>query len=390
MFSTYQINPLLTGCHTWSHHPFSHWVLFPLLLYLCSAAAMLDTHQCQQPRSPTGQSSLLSWLLCSFSLSGLFFHREAFVHLCVCECVWMSEGSLCALYWKASRNMSTTLMMMSSIMMRNTTTFWVSGGRLQCSMVLRTPILCLLHLPEPLPRAISSLASSCSSSSALPPLPRLLSLSAEPPHHTAPPRPPLRLSPSLSSSDAALFLSALAVASCASPATLPMPSVAPACPWRLGAYLCQRLCESAHCGAICVLRAEHHPLLLLPYSLLRNRHLPWFLLSLLHQDHLYFPFNSLILCLGQDVRMKDGGQDATFVQFMLMPPFPFFLLPLSLFSVCSSLAVAYIGSDVFSNHPAISSLLYLSVSAYLFSRLRAPTKMVLRVLPEAALPQPSI
>ncbi|TNN61158.1 hypothetical protein EYF80_028666 [Liparis tanakae] len=100
-------------------------------------------------------------------------------------------------YVKASRNISTTLMTMSSIMMRNTTTFCVSGGRLQRSTVVKKPSRCRLHRPEPPPpRAISRLlaaaaaaASSSSSSSSSAPLPlprrRLLSLSAEPPHHTA-------------------------------------------------------------------------------------------------------------------------------------------------------------------------------------------------------------
>ena len=171
------------------------------------------------------------------------------VRACVCVCD-KESGGWSVLYWKASRNMSTTLMMMSSIMMRNTTTFWVSGGRLQRSMAVKNPILCLLHLPEPLPRAISPLASSSSSSSAPLPLPRRLSLSAEPPHHTASPRPLPRLAPSASSSAAFLLRSAPAGASSASPATLPMPTVAPACQWRLGAYLCQRVWESALCEAI--------------------------------------------------------------------------------------------------------------------------------------------
>lgn len=132
----------------------------------------------------------------------------------------MTESvGLCVLYWKASRNMRTTLMIISNIMMRNTTTFWVSGGRLQRSIVLKNPILCLLHLPEPLPRAISSLVSS-SSSSAPPPLPRLLSLNTKPPHHTASPRPPSRLSMSVSSRAAFFLRSAPAVSSSVFPATL--------------------------------------------------------------------------------------------------------------------------------------------------------------------------
>lgn len=206
--------------------------------YLWSAAGRLNTHQTEQPviylEAPL--ASQISW----FSLTS---SACMCVLMCVRVCVCVREkekySCVCALYWKASRNMSTTLMMMSSIMMRNTTTFWVSGGRLQRSRVLKNPIFCLLHLPEPLPRAISPLVSSSSSSSALLPLPCRLSLSAKPPHHTASPRPPAWLPPLLSSR-AALHLSlASTVTSPVSPATLPMPSGAPACRWRLGADLCQ-------------------------------------------------------------------------------------------------------------------------------------------------------
>lgn len=379
-------------------------------LYLCAAAAaMLDTHQSQQPCSSTGQFSSVLGPLC-FSLSGLFLHLEACVHVCPGMCIWVSvwggrECFLCELYWKARRNMSTTLMMMSSIMMRNTTTFWVSGGRLQRSMVLKNPILCLLHLPEPLPRAISSLASSSSSSPAPPPLPRRLSLSAEPPHHTAPPRPPPRLSRSLSSSVALLFLSALAVASSPFPATLPMPRVAPACQWRLGAYLCQRLCESAHCEAICVLRAEHPPSSFTPLLLFEKQAPPLFffllsstsIVSLLLQ---FFYFLSQSGC--QDERWRKDKMLHTVSPVHAhasssLPSssfYPSIVLFSSLFfshSSLHSLSCFYLA-----NLPTISSpylycfLLYLCVSAHLFSRLRAPAKMVLSILPEAVLPQSSI
>lgn len=210
---------------------------------------MLGTHKSQQ--SPSAQQGSPPLLL-GASVLRVYLVFSSIWCSCVCQrgemevfgpslsCrVCVACACVCALlrsYWKASRNMSTTLMMMSSIIMRNTTTFWVSGGRLQRSMVLRNPILCLLHLPEPLPRAISPLASSSSSFSSAPsPLLCRLSLSAEPPHHTASPRPPLRLSPSSSGSAAVLLRSAPALASSASPATLPIPSVAPACQWRLGA-----------------------------------------------------------------------------------------------------------------------------------------------------------
>lgn len=133
-------------------------------------------------------------------------------------------------------------------------------------MVLKNPSLCLLHLPEPLPRAISPLASSSSSSSAPLPLLCRLSLSAEPPHHTVSPRPPLPLSPSLSSSAACLLRSAPALASSASPATLPIPRVAPACQWRLGALSVSACVNRQLCEAICVLRGKTPPPLLI-YSL---------------------------------------------------------------------------------------------------------------------------
>lgn len=258
--------------------------------------------------------------------------------------------------------MSTTLMMMSSIMMRNTTTFWVSGGRLQRSIVLNNPILCLLHLPEPLPRAISSLASASSSSSAPPPLPRRLSLSAEPPHHTAPPRPPPRLSPSLSSSVALLFLSALAVASSAFPATLPMPSVAPACQWRLDAYLCQRLCESAHCGAICVLRAEHPPSSFTPLLLYEKQAPPLFFFSLSSTSIVSLLLSDLLFSLS--VRMKDGGEDAACSISSSCSCLLFSLLACIPFPGCSSLTPAYIRLVVSTSQtirPFVLSL-YLDVS----------------------------
>lgn len=167
--------------------------------------------------------------------------------------------------------------------MRNTTTFWVSGGRLQRSMVLKNPSLCLLHLPEPLPRAISPLASSSSSSSAPLPLLCRLSLSAEPPHHTVSPRPPLRLSPSLSSSAVRLPRLSPALASSASPATLPMPSVAPACQWRLGA-LSVSACVNRRSVKLFVYYVVRTPPLphLLPFFSLRKRHCPSLFLSIFY------------------------------------------------------------------------------------------------------------
>lgn len=301
--------------------------------------------------------------------------------MCVCVRV------VIALYWKARRNMSTTLMMMSSIMMRNTTTFWVSGGRLQRSMVLKNPILCLLHLPEPLPRAISPLASSSSSSSPPPPLPRSLSLSGKPPHHTAPPRPTLRLSPSLSSGAGLLFPSALTVASSASPATLPMHSVAPACQWRLGAYLCQRCVNLRTVELfVCYVRSIP-PSSFTPFSSLRNRHLPCF--SSMFQQ---YSFKFFILSFSQGVRMKDGGQDAAYLQFMLVPP----VLFLPLLFIVGPLVFRLV---LFSLHPTYAqSALHLKSPDHFFALCTspclptffAPAKMVLGVLPGAALPQLSI
>lgn len=243
--------------------------------------------------------------------------------------------------------------MMSSIMMRNTTTFWVSGGRLQRSMAVKNPILCLLHLPEPLPRAISPLASSSSSSSAPLPLPRRLSLSAEPPHHTASPRPLPRLAPSASSSAAFLLRSAPAGASSASPATLPMPTVAPACQWRLGAYLCQRVWESALCEAIFCITcwASPPPPLVLLYSLFPlwgAGTSPLFFLFILHQFGLSFPLVPFVFL---SVRMSgwktDDGMLLLFVSCscLLVFSFLFFLsfCPL-FFPAWSSLSVAYMRS----------------------------------------------
>lgn len=144
--------------------------------------------------------------------------------MCVCLCVWV-------LYWKANRNMSTTLMTISNIIIMNTTTFWVSGGRLQRNMVFKKPILCLLHLPEPLPRAISLWASSSLSSAKLPLLCSRASIMCL--HHTA--SPPLGLSLVLSSSATLLRCLAVVIVSSASPATLLIHRVALACQWRLGA-----------------------------------------------------------------------------------------------------------------------------------------------------------
>ena len=286
------------------------------------------------------------------------------VRACVCVCD-KESGGWSVLYWKASRNMSTTLMMMSSIMMRNTTTFWVSGGRLQRSMAVKNPILCLLHLPEPLPRAISPLASSSSSSSAPLPLPRRLSLSAEPPHHTASPRPLPRLAPSASSSAAFLLRSAPAGASSASPATLPMPTVAPACQWRLGAYLCQRVWESALCEAIfCITCWASPPPTrppLLPFSSLRSRHLSSLFSFYSPPVRSFFSFGSFCLSLSQDVRMEDGRQDAASLRFMLMPSRLFLpLLSIVLSPFFSGLIFSQRSLHAFtwlslSNQPAICS-----------------------------------
>lgn len=232
-------------CYT--HPPFSHKMIFLLFLVVPVFCSCHVEHP-SIPAVPLINGAVLpcSLMLLCFSVYLVFSSVQKHICMYVDICVFVKKWrSLCALYWKASRNMSTTLMMMSSIMMRNTTTFWVSGGRLQRSMALKNPILCLLHLPEPLPRAISPLASSSSSSSALLPLPLRLSLSAEPPHHTTSPRPLPWLFLLLSTSAALFLRSAPTVTSSASPATLPMPSVAPACQWRLGANLCQRVCESA-------------------------------------------------------------------------------------------------------------------------------------------------
>lgn len=139
-------------------------------------------------------------------------------------------------------------------------------------MVFNNPILCLFHLPEPLPRAISLLASSSSSSSAMLPLLCRLSLSAEPPHHTA--SPPLRQSLSLSRSAARLLRLSLALTSSASPATLPISSVAPACQWRLGALsvsVCVNL-RSMKLFVYYMIRTPPPPPHLLPLSFLKNRH----------------------------------------------------------------------------------------------------------------------
>lgn len=180
---------------------------------------------------PTGQSLSVSSALelC------LYFPRFKFMFLWLCwKCVCVH-----VLYWKANRNMSTTLMTMSNIMIMNTTTFWVSGGRLQRSMVFRNPILCLLHLPEPLPRAISLEASSSSFffsslSSATPPL---LCIRSRMKCRHQPASPPLGWSLVLSNSVTLLRCLAVLIVSSASPATLLMHRIALACQWRLGALL---------------------------------------------------------------------------------------------------------------------------------------------------------
>lgn len=173
---------------------------------------------------------------------------------------------------------------------------------MQRSMVLKNPSLCLLHLPEPLPRAISPLASSSSSSSAPLPLLCRLSLSAEPPHHTVSPRPPLRLSPSLSSSAVRLPRSSPALASSASPATLPMPSVAPACQWRLGA-LSVSACVKRRSVKLFVYYVVRTPPLphLLPFFSLRKRHCPSLFLSIFYQLNLL-----LVPLVSVSVRIRDG------------------------------------------------------------------------------------
>lgn len=73
--------------------------------------------------------------------------------------------------------------------MTKTTTFCVSGGRLQRSRVLKNPSLCRPQRPEPLPRAMSSPSRSLAGASA----PSACSScglarsrrSLSPPHHTA-------------------------------------------------------------------------------------------------------------------------------------------------------------------------------------------------------------
>lgn len=168
-------------------------------------------------------------------------------------------------------------------------------------MVLKNPSLCLLHLPEPLPRAISPLASSSSSSSAPLPLLCRLSLSAEPPHHTVSPRPPLRLSPSLSSSAVRLPRLSPALASSASPATLPMPSVAPACQWRLGA-LSVSACvnrRSVKLFVYYVVRTPPPLPHLLPFFSLRKRHCPSF-------SFYFLPNLLLVPLVSVSVRIRDG------------------------------------------------------------------------------------
>lgn len=161
-----------------------------------------------------------------------------FLDLNSCFCDYVGSVCVCVLYWKANRNMSTTLMTISNIMIMNTTTFWVSGGRLQRSMVFRNPILCLLHLPEPLPRAISLEASSSSFfsslSSATPPLLCIRSR-MKCRHHAA--SPPLGWSLVLSNSVTLLRCLAVLIVSSASPATLLIHRIALACQWRLGALL---------------------------------------------------------------------------------------------------------------------------------------------------------
>lgn len=220
------------------------WLIFPHIIHSRTKWASLS-HPCStcvlllpcwtpiSPSSPPDQQGSPPPLLRASALAVICSCPSRSV--CLPVCCDLGYSSVFALYWKASRNMSTTLMIMSSIMMRNTTTLWVSGGRLQRSMVLKNPILCLLHLPEPLPRAISPLASSFSSSSVPLLLLCRLSLSSERPHHTASARPPPWPPPSPSTSADPLFRSALALASSASPATLPMQRVAPACQWRPGA-----------------------------------------------------------------------------------------------------------------------------------------------------------
>lgn len=60
-------------------------------------------------------------------------------------------------YWKASRNISTTLMMTSNIMMTNTTTFWASGLRLQRNRKWARPCRDAVRWP---PRAMAPEAPS--------------------------------------------------------------------------------------------------------------------------------------------------------------------------------------------------------------------------------------
>lgn len=217
------------------HHAFLLYMIFHSSSCTCVLQAWWtpqDTHI--DPSSVL----IIRWFFLCLSLSArLLTHLGVTVYVSLSEHVFQREKvdrCVCAVYWKASRNMSTTLMIISNIMMTNTTTFWVSGGRLQRRRVLKNPIFCLFHRPEPLPRAISPLVSSSSSSSA--PVPCRLSLSTEPPHHTASACPTPWLPLSSSKTDSHLR-SAPTVTSPASPATLPMLSVAPACRWRLCAYL---------------------------------------------------------------------------------------------------------------------------------------------------------